>query len=172
MNLQELKTKTPQDLLALAEQLDIGHAGSLRKQDMMFSILKQLADRGREISGGGVLEILSDGFGFLRAPEANYLPGPGDIYISPAQVRRFALRTGDSVEGLIRSPREGESQGMAPVLRAAQSPLPSRRVQLTASFKISPKARSKASTMSAVSFLGEAAKARKSCVATMVRCGV
>ena len=108
MNLQELKTKTPQDLLALAEQLDIGHAGSLRKQDMMFSILKQLADRGREISGGGVLEILSDGFGFLRAPEANYLPGPGDIYISPAQVRRFALRTGDSVEGLIRSPKEGE----------------------------------------------------------------
>ena len=108
MNLQELKTKTPQDLLALAEALDMEHAGTLRKQDMMFSILKQLADKGREISGGGVLEILADGFGFLRSPEANYLPGPGDIYVSPAQVRRFALRTGDSVEGQIRSPKDGE----------------------------------------------------------------
>ncbi len=108
MNLQELKTKTPQELLSLAEELDIENASTLRKQDMMFAILKQLAENGQEISGGGVLEILPDGFGFLRSPEANYLPGPDDIYVSPSQVRRFALRTGDTVEGQIRSPKEGE----------------------------------------------------------------
>ncbi len=108
MNLQELKTKTPQELLSLAEELDIENASTLRKQDIMFAILKQLAENGQEISGGGVLEILPDGFGFLRSPEANYLPGPDDIYVSPSQVRRFALRTGDTVEGQIRSPKDGE----------------------------------------------------------------
>ncbi len=108
MNLQELKTKTPQELLSLAKELDIENASILRKQDMMFAILKQLAENGQEISGGGVLEILPDGFGFLRSPEANYLPGPDDIYVSPLQVRRFALRIGDTVEGQIRSPKEGE----------------------------------------------------------------
>jgi transcription termination factor Rho len=108
MNLQELKKKTPADLLALAEELQIENASVLRKQDMMFAILKQLAENGQEIFGGGVLEVLSDGFGFLRSPEANYLPGPDDIYVSPTQVRRFGLRTGDTVEGQIRSPKDGE----------------------------------------------------------------
>jgi transcription termination factor Rho len=108
MNLQELKTKSPADLLAFAEELEIENASSLRKQDMMFAILKQLADNDVAIFGIGVLEVLQDGFGFLRSPEANYLPGPDDIYVSPSQVRRFALRTGDTVEGEIRSPKEGE----------------------------------------------------------------
>ncbi|GIL40742.1 transcription termination factor Rho [Roseiterribacter gracilis] len=108
MNLSELKKKTPADLLAQAEELQIENASSLRKQDMMFAILKQLADNEVAIFGGGVLEILSDGFGFLRSPEENYLPGPDDIYISPQQVRRFGLRTGDTVEGQIRSPKDGE----------------------------------------------------------------
>ena len=108
MNLQELKTKSPQELLSLAEELDIENASTLRKQDMMFAILKQLAENGQEISGGGVLEILPDGFGFLRSPEANYLAGPDDIYVSPNQIRRFALRTGDTVIGEIRSPKDGE----------------------------------------------------------------
>ncbi|MCC6467589.1 MAG: transcription termination factor Rho [Alphaproteobacteria bacterium] len=108
MNLKELKTKTPADLLAFAEELQIENASTLRKQDMMFAILKQLADNDQAIYGDGVLEILSDGFGFLRSPEANYLPGPDDIYVSPSQVRRFGLRTGDTVEGQIRSPKDGE----------------------------------------------------------------
>jgi len=108
MNLQELKRKTPAELLAFAEELQIENASSLRKQDMMFAILKQLAENEVTISGDGVLEVLSDGFGFLRSPEANYLPGPDDIYVSPNQVRRFGLRTGDTVEGQIRSPRDGE----------------------------------------------------------------
>ncbi|MCH8236780.1 MAG: transcription termination factor Rho, partial [Proteobacteria bacterium] len=108
MNLQELKTKTPADLLAYAEELEIENASSLRKQDMMFAILKQLAENNIAIFGIGVLEVLQDGFGFLRSPEANYLPGPDDIYVSPSQVRRFALRTGDTVEGEIRSPKSGE----------------------------------------------------------------
>ncbi len=108
MNLQELKQKTPTELLAFAEELQVENANTLRKQDMMFAILKQLAERDMEISGDGVLEILQDGFGFLRAPEANYLPGPDDIYVSPSQIRRFGLRTGDTVEGQIRSPKEGE----------------------------------------------------------------
>jgi len=108
MNLQELKRKTPAELLAFAEELQIENASSLRKQDMMFAILKQLAENDVPISGDGVLEVLSDGFGFLRSPEANYLPGPDDIYVSPNQVRRFALRTGDTVDGQIRSPRDGE----------------------------------------------------------------
>jgi transcription termination factor Rho len=108
MNLQELKRKTPAELLAFAEDLQIENASSLRKQDMMFAILKQLADNDQPIFGDGVLEILQDGFGFLRSPEANYLPGPDDIYVSPSQVRRFALRTGDTVEGQIRAPKDGE----------------------------------------------------------------
>ncbi len=108
MNLKDLKEKSPADLLAYAEELEIENASSLRKQDMMFAILKELADRDVEISGGGVLEVLQDGFGFLRSPEANYLPGPDDIYVAPQQIRRFALRTGDTVDGLIRAPKEGE----------------------------------------------------------------
>ncbi|HVC54356.1 MAG TPA: transcription termination factor Rho [Stellaceae bacterium] len=108
MNLQELKRKTPAELLAFAEELQIENASTLRKQDMMFAVLKQLAENDVPISGDGVLEVLSDGFGFLRSPEANYLAGPDDIYVSPNQVRRFALRTGDTVEGQIRSPRDGE----------------------------------------------------------------
>src|ERR1700751_80164 len=108
MNLQELKRKTPAELLAFAEELQIENASSLRKQDMLFAILKQLAENDVPISGDGVLEVLSDGFGFLRSAEANYLPGPDDIYGSPSQVRRFGLRTGDTVEGQIRSPRDGE----------------------------------------------------------------
>lgn len=108
MNLQELKAKTPAELLAFAEELQIENAGTLRKQDMMFAILKQLADNDVPIYGEGVLEVLSDGFGFLRSPEANYLPGPDDIYVSPSQVKRFGLRTGDTVEGQIRAPKDGE----------------------------------------------------------------
>jgi transcription termination factor Rho len=108
MNLQELKEKSPTELLQYAEDLEVENASTLRKQDMMFAILKQLADNDIEISGGGVLEILQDGFGFLRSPESNYLPGPDDIYVSPNQIRRFALRTGDTVDGQIRAPKEGE----------------------------------------------------------------
>jgi transcription termination factor Rho len=108
MNLQELKQKSPAELLNFAEELQIENASSLRKQDMMFAILKQLADNDQAIHGDGVLEVLQDGFGFLRSPEANYLPGPDDIYVSPSQVRRFGLRTGDTVEGQIRSPKDGE----------------------------------------------------------------
>ena len=108
MNLKELKAKAPTELLAVAEELEIENASSLRKQDMMFAILKQLAENDVSIYGDGVLEVLPDGFGFLRSPEANYLPGPDDIYVSPSQVRRFSLRTGDTVEGEIRSPKDGE----------------------------------------------------------------
>ncbi len=108
MKLQELKRKSPQDLLGYAEEHGIDNASMLRKQDLMFAILKQLANNNTAIFGDGVLEILQDGFGFLRAPEANYLPGPDDIYVSPSQVRRFSLRTGDTVDGEIRAPRDGE----------------------------------------------------------------
>ena len=108
MSLQELKDKSPADLLAFAETLEIENANSMRKQDMMFAILKTLAEEGVEISGSGTLEVVQDGFGFLRSPEANYLPGPDDIYVSPSQIRKFGLRTGDSVEGTVRAPREGE----------------------------------------------------------------
>ncbi|WP_298377871.1 transcription termination factor Rho [Azospirillum sp.] len=108
MHLQELKCKSPAELLAFAEELQIENASTLRKQDMMFAILKQLAENDIPIFGDGVLEVLQDGFGFLRSPEANYLPGPDDIYVSPSQVRRFGLRTGDTVEGQIRSPKDGE----------------------------------------------------------------
>ncbi|WP_374654141.1 transcription termination factor Rho [Dongia sp.] len=108
MNLQELKRKSPAELLEFAESLQIENANSLRRQDMLFAILKHLADNDTAIFGAGVLEILQDGFGFLRSPEANYLPGPDDIYVSPSQVRRFGLRTGDTVEGQIRGPKDGE----------------------------------------------------------------
>jgi transcription termination factor Rho len=106
--LSDLKAKSPADLLALAEELEIEAAASMRKQDMMFAILKELAEEGVEIIGSGVLEVLQDGFGFLRSSDVNYLPGPDDIYLSPSQIRRFALRTGDTVEGPIRAPKDGE----------------------------------------------------------------
>jgi transcription termination factor Rho len=108
MDLAELKKKSPAELLAYAEELQIENIGSLRKQDMMFSILKTLAENDVAIFGSGVLEVLQDGFGFLRSPEENYLAGPDDIYVSPSQVRRFGLRTGDTVEGQIRAPKDGE----------------------------------------------------------------
>jgi transcription termination factor Rho len=108
MKLQDLKNKKPADLLSFAEDLEIENASSMRKQDMLFAILKELAERDVEILGQGVVETLQDGFGFLRSPESNYLPGPDDIYVSPSQIRRFGLRTGDTVEGPIRAPKDGE----------------------------------------------------------------
>ncbi len=108
MSLQELKEKSPADLLAFAEQFDIENANAMRKQDMMFAILKTLADEGVEVFATGTLEVVQDGFGFLRSPESNYLSGPDDIYVSPSQIRRFGLRTGDTVDGGIRAPRDGE----------------------------------------------------------------
>ncbi|MCA3636331.1 MAG: transcription termination factor Rho [Methylobacterium sp.] len=108
IKLQDLKTKSPTELLNFAEELEVEGASTMRKQELMFAILKQLAARDTEIIGEGVIEVLQDGFGFLRSPDANYLAGPDDIYISPMQIRKFSLRTGDTVEGLIRSPRDGE----------------------------------------------------------------
>ena len=108
LSLAELKAKSPADLLGMAEELEIENASTMRKGDMMFAILKELAEEGVEISGDGVLEVLQDGFGFLRSPEANYLPGPDDIYVSPTQIKRFSLRTGDTVEGVIKAPHDGE----------------------------------------------------------------
>jgi transcription termination factor Rho len=108
MNFKELKAKSSVDLLAYADELKIENPSTLRKQDIFFAILKRLAENDVAIFGDGVIEVLQDGFGFLRSPEANYLPGPDDIYVSPSQVRRFSLRTGDTVEGQIRSPKEGE----------------------------------------------------------------
>ena len=108
MHLQDLKKMSPSELILFAEDKGVENASNRRKQDLMFSILKNLADNGETITGDGVIEILPDGFGFLRAPESNYLPGPDDIYVSPSQVRKFGLRTGDSVEGQIRQPKDGE----------------------------------------------------------------
>ena len=108
MKLQELKSKSPTDLLAFAESLEVENASTMRKQELMFAILKVLASQDVEIIGEGVVEVLQDGFGFLRSANANYLPGPDDIYISPSQIRRFSLKTGDTVEGPIRGPKEGE----------------------------------------------------------------
>ena len=108
MNLQELKKRSPAELILEAEKLAIENPSTLRKQDILFAILKKLAEKNEKITGGGVLEVLQDGFGFLRAIESNYLPGPDDIYVSPSQIRRFGLRTGDSVEGEIRAPKNGE----------------------------------------------------------------
>ena len=108
MKLSELKAKSPAELLVFAEEYEVENASTMRKQELMFAILKELAAREVEITGEGVVEVLPDGFGFLRSPDANYLPGPDDIYVSPSQIRRFSLRTGDTVEGEIRSPKEGE----------------------------------------------------------------
>ncbi|MAJ23246.1 MAG: transcription termination factor Rho [Candidatus Pelagibacter sp. TMED64] len=108
MNLQELKKKSPVELIEQAEKLGIENPSTLRKQEILFSILKKFAQNNELITGGGVLEVLQDGFGFLRAIESNYLPGPDDIYVSPSQIRRFGLRTGDSVEGEIRAPKDAE----------------------------------------------------------------
>src|SRR5215468_8722427 len=109
MRLQELKTKTPAELVSFAEELEVENASTMRKQELMFGILKQLSARETDIVGEGVVEVLSDGFGFLRSPEANYLPGPDDIYVSPSQIQRYGLRTGDSVSGPIRPPKEREA---------------------------------------------------------------
>jgi len=108
LNLSDLKAKTPADLLAMAEEWEIENAPSMRKGEMMFQILKEHAEEGFDIGGDGVLEVLQDGFGFLRSPEANYLPGPDDIYVSPEMIRQFSLRTGDSIEGVIKAPSENE----------------------------------------------------------------
>ena len=108
IKLEELKSKSPTELLAFAEEHEIENASAMLKQDMLFSILKKLAEDNINIIGEGVVEVLQDGFGFLRSPDANYLPGPDDIYVSPSQIRRFALRSGDTVEGEIRSPKDGE----------------------------------------------------------------
>ncbi len=108
MHLHDLKRKSPAELVALAEDSGVEGASTLRKQDLMFSILKAMAEDGEQIMGSGTIEVLSDGFGFLRSPEANYLAGPDDIYVSPAQVRKFGMRTGDTVEGEIRAPKDGE----------------------------------------------------------------
>ena len=107
MNIQELKTQSSEELITKAEKLGIENASTLRKQEILFAILKKLAEN-EEITGGGVLETLQDGFGFLRAIESNYLPGPDDIYIGPNQIRKFGLRTGDTVEGTVRAPKDGE----------------------------------------------------------------
>ena len=108
MHLKDLKQKTPADLVTMAEELGVEGASTLRKQDLMFSILKVEAEDGAQIIGNGTIEVLNDGFGFLRSPEANYLAGPDDIYVAPSVVRRFGLRTGDTVEGEIRGPKEGD----------------------------------------------------------------
>jgi len=108
LNLSDLKAKTPADLLAMAEEWEIENAPSMRKGEMMFSLLKEHAEEGWEIGGDGVLEVLQDGFGFLRSPSANYLPGPDDIYVSPDILRQFSLRTGDTIEGLMQAPKENE----------------------------------------------------------------
>ena len=108
MHLKDLKKNTPAELVAMAEEMGIEGASTLRKQDLMFSILKVRAESGAEIMGMGTIEVLNDGFGFLRSPEANYLAGPDDIYVAPNLVRKFGLRTGDTVEGEIRGPKDGE----------------------------------------------------------------
>ena len=108
MKLEDLKLKSPTEMLSFAEENGVENASTMRKQELMFATLKQLAAKEIEITGTGVVEVLQDGFGFLRSPDANYLPGPDDIYVSPSQIRRFALRSGDTVEGQIRSPKDGE----------------------------------------------------------------
>ena len=108
LKLQDLKEKSASELIEFAKENDVENASSLRKQELYFAILQNLADQDIEILGQGVIEVLQDGFGFLRSADANYLPGPDDIYISPSQIRKFSLRTGDTVEGYIRGPKEGE----------------------------------------------------------------
>ncbi len=109
LNLSELKAQSPKSLLSMAEELEIENGATMRKGEMMFSILKERAEDGWEIGGDGVLEVLQDGFGFLRSPEANYLPGPDDIYMSPEMIRKYSLRTGDTVEGIMAAPGENEN---------------------------------------------------------------
>ena len=130
MNLSELKRRSPTELLEYAEELGIENASTLRKPDLVFATLKRLAESGVPIYGEGVLEILQDGFGFLRTPDVNYLAGPDDIYVSPSQIRRFGLRTGDLVDGEVRAPKEGERyfallQGQHDQLRPAGARPPS-----------------------------------------------
>ena len=120
MKLQDLKSKTPTELLSFAEEVGVENASSMRKQEQMFAILKQLASQSTDIIGTGVVEVLQDGFGFLRSPDANYLPGPDDIYISPSQIRRFSLRSGDTVEGQIRSAR-ARASATSPCSRSTRS---------------------------------------------------
>jgi transcription termination factor Rho len=108
IKLEDLKAKSPTELLAFAEEVEVENASTMRKQELMFAILKQLAARETEIIGTGVVEILQDGFGFLRSPDSNYLPGPDDIYVSPSQIRRFGLRTGDTWTARSAAPRTGE----------------------------------------------------------------
>jgi transcription termination factor Rho len=115
LNLSDLKAQSPKDLVAMAEELEIENASTMRKGELMFSILKERADEEWDIGGDGVLEVLQDGFGFLRSPEANYLPGPDDIYVSPDTIRLYSLRTGDSVEGEISAP--GEMKTILPLQR-------------------------------------------------------
>ena len=112
MKLQDLKSKTPAELVAFAEEHQVENASTMRKQELMFAILKQLATQEVDIIGEGVVEVLSDGFGFLRSPESNYLSGPDDIYVSPSQIRRLGLRTGLIVEGPIRLPVDGQAGGL------------------------------------------------------------
>ena len=107
MNIQELKRNSSEQLITQAEELGVENASTLRKQEILIAILKKLAEKGEEITGSGVLQMLQDGFGFLRAMESNYLPGPDDIYVSPSQIRRFGLTTGDTVEGPVRATKEG-----------------------------------------------------------------
>ena len=108
LNLADLKAKSAKDLLAMAEELEIENASTMRKGEMMFQILRERADEGWTVFGDGVLEVLQDGFGFLRSSDANYLPGPDDIYVSPETIRKYALRTGDTVEGEMRAPEDSE----------------------------------------------------------------
>jgi transcription termination factor Rho len=108
MNIPELKAKSPEELLAIGEEHEVENASTLRKQDLVFAILKKMAEKDVTITGAGTLEILQDGFGFLRSAEANYLPGPDDIYVSPSQIRRFSIRTGDTIRGTIRAPKDNE----------------------------------------------------------------
>ncbi len=118
LSLAQLKIRTPAELLSMAEELEIENASTMRKGDMMFAILKEMAEEGVEISGDGVLEVLQDGFGFLRSTTANYLSGPDDIYVSPNQIRKYSLRTGDTLEGVIKAPKEGEKYfGLVTVAR-------------------------------------------------------
>jgi transcription termination factor Rho len=108
IKLSELKRKTPAELVAIAEEQEVENASALRKQELLFAILKKLATKEVEIIGEGVIEVLQDGFGFIRSADANYLAGPDDIYVSPTQIRKFALRTGDTIEGQVRGPKDGE----------------------------------------------------------------
>ena len=133
LNLSDLKVKSPKDLLSMAEDLEIENASTMRKGEMMFQILRERADEGWEIAGDGVLEVLQDGFGFLRSPEANYLPGPDDIYVSPDMIRKYSLRTGDTIEGLIKSPEQiQQEQQQTQVQQFAQQSLADPRVAVEA----------------------------------------